>query len=214
MKNHFKSIYNSYAFTFYCTMDELIRRIHLPPTACYLLLTVNCLLPTLSASAQIDFTFQEGTSLIKGTITDLQSHQGVSKANIVILNRRTGATADVDGSFKLYVFPTDTLKFTAINYISKEFPISEIPKDSQYNVNIELMRDFIKLKDVVIYPFGNLEEFKQAFMEAKDVNKLILPGIAPPKYSTKIPKAKFSNPISLIYEKSKKKRAANPDFRP
>lgn len=130
------------------------------------------------------------------------------------MNRRTGATASADGSFKLYVFPTDTLKFTSLNYISKEFPVSEIQKDSQYNVNVELMRDFIKLKDVVIYPFGNLEEFKQAFMDAKDVNNLILPGIAPPKFSTKIPKAKFSNPISFIYDRAKKKRAANPDFRP
>ena len=167
-----------------------------------------------SSSAQIDFTFQEGTSLIKGKITDLQSHQGIAKANIIIVNRRTGATASADGSFKLYVFPTDTLKFTSINYISKEFPVSAIERDSQYNVNVELIRDFIKLKDVVIYPFGNLEEFKQAFMEAKDVNNLILPCIAPPKFSTKIPKAKFSNPISMIYERAKKKRAANPDFKP
>ncbi len=166
------------------------------------------------ASAQIDFTFQEGSFLIKGNITDLQSHQGISKANIVITNRRTGATADADGSFKLYVFPTDTLKFTSINYISKEILVSNIPKDLQYNLNIELMRDFIKLKDVVIYPFGNLDEFKQAFMEAKDVNQLILPGIAPPKFNTKIPKAKFSNPISFIYDNAKKKRAANPDFKP
>jgi len=180
-----------------------------------ILLFVICFsMSVFSAKAQIDFTFQEGTFLIKGRVSDLQSHQGISKANIVILNRRTGATADADGNFKIYVFPTDTLKFTSINYISKEFPVSAIEKDSQYNVNVELMRDFIKLKDVVIYPFGNLDEFKQAFMEAKDVNKVVLPGIAPPKYSSKIPKAKFSNPISFIYDRAKKKRAADPDFRP
>jgi hypothetical protein len=207
MKNPLSNIYNSNTTIHYFVPSYVLVRI--------ILLFVICFsMSVFSAKAQIDFTFQEGTFLIKGKISDLQSHQGISKANIVILNRRTGATADADGNFKIYVFPTDTLKFTSINYISKEFPVSAIEKDSQYNVNVELMRDFIKLKDVVIYPFGNLDEFKQAFMEAKDVNKVVLPGIAPPKYSTKIPKAKFSNPISFIYDRAKKKRAADPDFRP
>jgi hypothetical protein len=207
MKKPLSNIYNSNTTIHYFVPSYVLVRI--------ILLFVICFsMSVFSAKAQIDFTFQEGTFLIKGRVSDLQSHQGISKANIVILNRRTGATADADGNFKIYVFPTDTLKFTSINYISKEFPVSAIEKDSQYNVNVELMRDFIKLKDVVIYPFGNLDEFKQAFMEAKDVNKVVLPGIAPPKYSTKIPKAKFSNPISFIYDRAKKKRAADPDFRP
>lgn len=167
-----------------------------------------------NAQAQIDFNYLEGTYMIKGKITDLQSKVGVPKVNITYFNRKAGVTSNVDGSFTMYVFPSDTLRFTSMGYITKDVAVQDFSKDSIYNINVELMRDFIKLKDVIIYPFGNVDEFKQAFMDAKEVNKFVLPGIAPPKYTTSVPRPKFTNPISFLYEKSKKKRAANPDFRP
>jgi hypothetical protein len=77
-----------------------------------------------------------------------------------------------------------------------------------------LIHDFIKLKDVTIYPFGNKEEFIDAFLDAKGVNKIDIAGIAPPKYGTVSPKAKFSNPISMLYNRVKKRSSANPDFKP
>ncbi len=177
-------------------------------------LLITILLFAFTATAQMNFDFQEGTFMIKGNVSDLQTKAGIPKANIVFKNRKAGATADIEGNFTMYVYTTDTLKFTAINYISKEVAVAEIQRDSVYNIRIALMKDFIKLKDVVIYPFGDVDGFKQAFMEAKEVNKFVLPGIEPPKYSTNVPRPKFTNPVSFIYERAKKKRAANPDFKP
>jgi hypothetical protein len=166
------------------------------------------------AIAQLNFDFQEGTFLIKGKITDLQTKQAIPKANITTTNRKAGVTADIEGVFSMYVFPTDTLRCSSLGYISKTIPVSEIDRDSIYKINIELIKDFVRLKEVNIYPYRNMEEFKQAFLEAKEVNKVLLPGIAPPKYTTNIPRPKFTNPISLIYERARRKRAANPDFKP
>ncbi|OJV30840.1 MAG: hypothetical protein BGO32_10130 [Bacteroidetes bacterium 37-13] len=164
--------------------------------------------------AQLNFDFQEGTFLIKGRVADLQTHDAIPKLNVTLTSKRTGVTADIEGVFSMYVFPTDTLRFSSLGYISKTLPVSKIPKDSIYNIYVELIKDFVKLKEVTIYPYHSKEEFKQAFMEAKEVNKVVLPGIAPPKYSTNVPRPKFTNPISFLYQKTKKKRAANPDFRP
>lgn len=167
-----------------------------------------------STQAQLNFDFQEGTFLIKGRVADLQTHEAIPKLNVTLTSKRTGVTANIEGVFSMYVFPTDTLKFSSLGYISKTLSVSKIPKDSIYNIYVELIKDFVKLKEVTIYPYHTKEEFKQAFMEAKEVNKVVLPGIAAPKYSTNVPRPKFTNPISFLYQKAKKKRAANPDFRP
>lgn len=179
-----------------------------------LLSAIVLLTMPLLTKAQLNFDFQEGTFLIKGKVTDLQTKAAIPKTNVTLVNRRAGLSADVEGVFSMYVFPGDTLKFSSLGYISKRLVVANIPKDSIYNIHIELVKDFVRLKEVTIYPYRTVEEFKQAFMEAKDVNKVVLPGIAPPKYSTNIPRPKFTNPISFLYEKTKKRRAANPDFRP
>ena len=51
-------------------------------------------------------------------------------------------------------------------------------------------------------------------MEAQHLNEVNIPGIAKPKYSNITPKAKFTNPVSFLYQHVKRKRAANPDFKP
>lgn len=178
------------------------------------LVTTVLLSSVLHVQAQLNFDFQEGTFLIKGSVADLQTHEVIPKANITLTNKRTGVTADINGIFSIYVFPTDTLRFSSLGYISKLIPVHQIHPDSIYSLHIELLKDFVKLKEVTIYPYHTIEEFKQAFVDAKDVNKIVLPGIAPPKYTTNVPRPKFTNPISLLYSKAKKKRAANPDFKP
>lgn len=175
---------------------------------------ISLLMLVKSSQAQLNFEFQEGTFLIKGKIADLQSKLPIPKANVTTTNRKAGVSADVEGVFSMYVFPNDTLKFSSLGYIPKRLAVANIHQDSIYNLVIELMKDFVKLKEVTIYPYRDLDEFKQAFIDAKDVNKIVLPGIAPPKYTTNVPRPKFTNPISFLYDRAKKKRAANPDFKP
>lgn len=170
---------------------------------------------SLSAKSQLNFENTEGKILLKGKVIDLQTKSSLPNAAIVITNRKKGLTADLNGNFQIYAYPTDTLKFSSLGYIYKEIPIDGIPEDLRYSLNIELVKDFYKLKEVTIYPFRNKQEFEVAFVKGDGVPQVVnIPGMEPAKYYHK-EKAKFYNPISTIYEKLKnKRRAANPDFRP
>jgi hypothetical protein len=165
-------------------------------------------------SAQLNFDYTEGKILLKGTVVDMQSKAILPNASIVIHNRNKGQSADAEGKFQIYVYPTDTLRFSSLGYIWKEIPVNGIPESMRYSLTILLMKDFYKLKEVTIYPFSNKREFEEAFVKGEGIaNNVLVPGIEAPKYIHK-EKAKFYNPISSIYERVKKKRAGNPDFKP
>lgn len=166
------------------------------------------------ARAQLDFNYTAGKFLIKGKVIDVQTKAAIPLANIIFTKNGRGITCDNEGNFTLYVYRHDTLKFSSTGYMSKLLNINDIDSSRYYTLEIQLIHDFVKLKEVVIYPFRTKEEFAEAFMEAKDVNKVTIAGIAPPKYSNIKPRAKFYNPISFLYDRVKKRRAANPDFKP
>ncbi len=179
-------------------------------------LVLSCILCLVScvSFSQLNYDYTAGKFLIKGRVVDVQTKTPLPFANIIFVKNGKGISCDNDGNFTLYVYPTDTLRFSSTGYLPKVIHMYDIDSTRYYTLEIALMHDFIKMKDVVIYPFKNRDEFVDAFMGAKDINKISIAGIAPPKYSTIPPKAKFSNPISFLYEKVKKRRAANPDFKP
>lgn len=179
-------------------------------------LALSCVLCLVSliSSAQLNYDYTAGKFMIKGKVIDVQSKSAVPMANIIFTKNGKGITCDGEGNFTLYVYKTDTLKFSSTGYLPKIMHISDIDSSKYYTLEIQLMHDFVKLKDVIVYPFHTREEFIDAFMDAKDVNKVSIAGIAPPKYSHITPKAKFSNPISFLYEKVKRRSSANPDFKP
>lgn len=175
-----------------------------------------CLLFMLFAvpgSAQLNYAFTAGKFMIKGKVIDVQSRNPVPLANILFNSSNKGITCDNEGYFTLYVSKSDTLKFSSTGYISKIIHISDLDSANYYTLEIQLIHDFIKLKEVTIYPFRTKEEFADAFRETK-TEQLVVAGVAPPKYSKVPPKAKFYNPISFLYDRVKKRRAANPDFKP
>lgn len=177
-------------------------------------LSIALCLVSCFSFAQLNYDYTAGKFLIKGRVVDVQNKTPIPYANITFVKNGKGISCDNDGNFTLYVYPTDTLRFSSTGYIPKVIHMYDMDSTRYYTMEIALMHDFIKIKDVVIYPFRTRDEFVDAFMNAKDVNKVSIAGIAPPKYSNITPKAKFSNPISFLYEKVKKRRAANPDFKP
>lgn len=177
-------------------------------------LMVAFVLYSALGNAQLNFDFTAGKFMIKGKVVDVQTKTPISFANVVFVKNGRGVTCDNEGNFVLYVYPTDTLRFSSTGYLNKIMHVQDIDSSKYYTLEIGLMHDFIKIKDVIIYPFRTRDEFVDAFMNAKDVNKVSIAGIAPPKYSNIPPKAKFSNPISFLYDKVKRRRAASPDFKP
>jgi hypothetical protein len=177
-------------------------------------LFILCAMLSVLCYSQLNFDFQEGKFLIKGKVVNLQTKQPIPLVNIKVNSTGKGITCDSEGNFSMYVSKTDTLKFSSVGYITKVFHVYDIDSTTYYTLQIELLHDFIKLKEVTIYPFSTKEEFADAFMNAKNIGKIKIDGIAEPKYSNVTPKAKFTNPISFLYERTKRKRAANPEFKP
>ena len=177
-------------------------------------LTLMCGAWCLALNAQLNFDYTKGKFLIKGQVIDAQQHTVIAMANIKILNSGRGITCDEEGFFTMYVSKNDTLEFSSVGYLTKKFSVAQFDSSRYYTLAIELLHDFIKLKEVTIYPYRDLDDFKKAFVNARDQNKVNIPGLAPPKYSHIEPKAKFSNPISYLYERLKHRSSADPDFKP
>jgi len=185
-------------------------------TACYLFLFIILMLLSIApATAQLNYEFTEGKYMIKGVITDLKSGQAIPNANIWIVNQKKGVASDVDGRFTMYVYPTDTLRFSSLGYINKTIPVSAISDKEKYTIDLQLVPDIYSLKTVTIYPFHDRDEFVQAFIKGPGTKQnILISGIDPPKYLHK-EKSKFYNPISSIYDRIKKgKQAADPNFKP
>jgi len=174
---------------------------------------VFLLLAVTSCYAQLNFNNIEGKFFIKGQVTDMQSKVAIGSANVRLLKTGSGTTCDNDGYFTIYVTKKDTLVFTSTGYVSKQLAVNDIDSASYHAVRVELLHDFIKIPDIIIYPYRDLDDFKKAFLEVK-IEKPALYGIPPPKYSHETPKAKLINPVSYLYEKLRHRRAANPDFKP
>jgi len=132
-------------------------------------------------------------------------------ANLLITNRGKGISCNNDGTFTLYVSKDDTLKFSSTGYLNKVIHMADVDPAKYYTLQIELIHDFIKLREVTIYPFRDLDDFKQAFINNKDPAPAI-PGLYP-KYHGHY-SSKFYNPISFLYDKIKRRSSANPDFKP
>jgi hypothetical protein len=178
----------------------------------YLLLMIVGYQPVM---AQLNYEYTEGKFMIKGVISDLQTDQRIPNANIWITNQKKGVAADADGKFTMYVYPTDTLRFSSVGYINKTIPVSAIPEGGKYTISIQLVQDIYSLKTVTIYPFHDRDEFIQAFIKGPGTKQnILISGIDPPKYNHK-EKSKFYNPISSIYDRIKRgKQAADPNFKP
>ena len=167
---------------------------------------------SLQLRAQLNFDFIAGRSLMKGQVIDLQTKRPLPLANILITNKGKGISCDIEGYFTMYVSKSDTLKFSCVGYVTKEIHVSDIDSTNFCTLKVELLQDFIHLKGVIIYPYRDLNDFKRAFIEARNTKQVL--GIAPPKYNYTTSRPKFYNPISYLYDRIKQRSSANPDFKP
>ena len=179
-----------------------------------ILLYVLCNFWFATTFAQLNYDYTAGKFVIKGKVVDLQTKKPIPLANILITNSGKGLSCDNEGAFKMYVSKNDTLRFSSTGYMTKVIHVYDMDSTQYYILQIELLRDFIKLKEIIIFPFRDLDEFKKAFIDSKDPHPILLPATLHHQHAPTIPEAKFYNPISFLYDKLKSRHAANPDFKP
>jgi len=93
--------------------------------------------------------------------------QPLPYAHIFILNSSRGTITDQFGKFTIVTRTHDTVMFTSLGYKSKKLIISDTLKEPFLNIQVILETDTIMIKEVVVYPWKNYEQFKEAFLNLK-----------------------------------------------
>jgi len=174
-----------------------------------------CFMCFAACYGQLNFEYTQGKFLLTGMVIDVETKKAIPSVNVRFGNTNKGTTCNNDGVFSLYVSRKDTLKFTSTGYMSKTIHIADLDSAHCCTITVEMVHDFVKLKPVNIYPFHNVDEFKKAFVEARDMHKVVIDGVTSGRWKGGESKAKFDNTISYFYELLKhKKSTADPNFKP
>lgn len=92
------------------------------------------------------------------------SLMGVPYAHITIHNRGRVATAGPDGFFSFVARQGDTLYFTSLGYKPAVYIIPADLESEKYSVIQLMSKTAYYLKETIIYPWGDKEGFRQAFL--------------------------------------------------
>ena len=88
-------------------------------------------------------------------------------SHILIMNSMRGTITDNQGKFSLVTTVGDTVLFSCLGYKKKTITIPDNLPEPFLTLDIILPEDTFMINEVVIYPWRNYEEFKQAFLNLK-----------------------------------------------
>ena len=85
---------------------------------------------------------------VQGTVTD-ENNMPLLGVNVLIKNESRGTTTDFDGNYSIEVAPNDTLVFSYVGYLNKEFVIT-----NPQTLDVVLEADNNSLEEVVVVGYG------------------------------------------------------------
>ncbi|MEB2781512.1 SusC/RagA family TonB-linked outer membrane protein [Algoriphagus sp. C2-6-M1] len=110
----------------------------------FLLVFLLCLsLTSLSFAQQEEIT---------GTVTDIESGEGIPGVTILVKGTTKGAITDLDGSFSITAGPEEVLVFSFLGYDPVEQPVA-----NRSVINISLSPNIQALNEVVVVGYGTQE---------------------------------------------------------
>ncbi len=87
---------------------------------------------------------------VRGTITDLQTGDGLPGASVVVQGTTIGAITDIDGKYSIEVPSNESvLVFSFVGYVSESIPVN-----GQTVIDMKLSPDIKKLDEVVVIGYG------------------------------------------------------------
>lgn len=99
-----------------------------------------------------------------GLVLDDSTDEPLEFVNI-ILNHKKGTISDRFGRFSFLVHRQDTVIFSSMGFKRDTVIIPDTLKEPFYQAEVALRRDTIAIDSVVILPWKNYKEFKEAFLE-------------------------------------------------
>jgi len=110
---------------------------------------------------------------ITGIISDEESSP-VPGVSVVSHKLRRGTISELSGIYNLISLPGDTIWFSALGYKPSMFLVPSDSNSRQYTKDVVLLNDTIVIKDVVILPWKNYEEFKRDVLAEKNIKPEII----------------------------------------
>lgn len=122
------------------------------------------LLPCMFLVAQ---TAQEKVIQFSGYALTADSLMGVPFAHITVLSQGRVATAGPDGYFSFAAMEGDTLYFTSVGFKPSVYVIPTGLPTNKYSVIQLMTKSEIYLRETIIFPWGDREGFRQAFLDLR-----------------------------------------------
>jgi hypothetical protein len=88
-------------------------------------------------------------------------------SHIFIMNNMRGTITDNQGKFSIVTEVNDTIMFSCLGYKRKTIVIPDNLPEPFLTLDIVLPEDTFFIGEVVVYPWKNYEEFKEAFLNLK-----------------------------------------------
>jgi hypothetical protein len=102
---------------------------------------------------------------LSGVVLSSDTLTPVPFANVIIKSTGRGTMTDYFGFFSIVVQENDEIVFSAMGYKNSTYKIPDTLVLSRYSLIQIITPDTIYLKEAVIYPWPNYEQFKKAFVK-------------------------------------------------
>lgn len=85
--------------------------------------------------------------LVKGTVTDKNTHEPLIGVTIKVKGSSVGAISDLDGNFQINTSPEAILEFSYVGYLQEE-------QKAAHRLDIKMLPDLKSLEEVVVVGYG------------------------------------------------------------
>jgi hypothetical protein len=114
-----------------------------------------------------------GIIQVTGIVCD-EENNPVPGISIVSHKLRRGTISELSGIYNLISVPGDTIWFTALGYKNVEVIIPCVLNNKKFTKDVRLLNDTIVIKDVLILPWKNYEEFKREVLATRNITPQII----------------------------------------
>lgn len=132
-----------------------------------LFITILFLLPLVLAKGQV--ANRENLIQVTGIVSDEEKNP-VPGVSIISLRLKKGTISELSGIYDIISIKGDTIWLSALGYKKALIYIPSDLDSKQYTKDITLLNDTIAIKEVVIFPWKNYEEFKRAVLAEKNID--------------------------------------------
>jgi hypothetical protein len=107
---------------------------------------------------------------VTGIVSDEEKNP-VPGVSIISHKLMKGSISELSGIYNVISIPGDTIWFSALGYKKASVIIPSDFDSKQYTKDVTLLNDTIAIKEVIIFPWKNYEEFKRAVLAEKHIDQ-------------------------------------------